>query len=209
MQIIKINDTKALTLALQCLEKGGILIYPTETAYGVGVDATNKYAVDKVLKFKKRPEGKAISIGVSSHKMALKYVHINKTAQNLYDNFLPGALTVISKSKNMVDSRLESNKNTLGIRIPNYKFLLDLIQKLGKPITTTSANSSGKKTPYTIKDITDNLNQKQLKLIDLIIDAGDLAHNPPSTVIDTTEEELTTYRQGRINPQQIIKIFSY
>jgi len=205
MQIISINDTNATSLALQCLKSGGILIYPTETSYGVGVDATNSKAVSKVLDFKKRPGGKAISIGVSSQKMALKYVDINKVAENLYIKFLPGALTIISKSKHNIDKRLESENGSLGIRIPNYKFLLNLINNFDKPITTTSANSAGKKTPYCIKDIIDNLNKKQINLIDLIIDAGDIPHNPPSTVIDTTTEELTTYRQGRINPKNITK----
>jgi len=204
MEVISIENTKlALKAAVKCLKEGGILIFPTETAYGVGVDATNAEAVTRLLSYKKRPEGKAISIGVSSKAMAKDYVDINKVASNLYDNFLPGALTVISQSKHKTDNRLESEQGTLGIRIPNYKFILDVIESFGKPITTTSANSSGKKTPYSIEDILNNISKKQEGLIDVIIDAGELPHNPPSTVIDTTSEELTIHRQGRIDPNKM------
>ncbi len=205
MQIIKITDENAEGKALECLKKGGILIYPTETCYGVGVNATDITAVTKVLEYKKRPEGKAISIGVSDISMAKNYVEINKTAQNFYNNFLPGPVTVVSKSKGKVDRRLESEKGTLGVRIPNYRFILNLIEKLREPITTTSANSAGKKTPYSIQDVLDNLSQKQKNLVDLIIDAGELPHNPPSTVIDTTTEELAIYRQGQLDPTKISK----
>jgi L-threonylcarbamoyladenylate synthase len=203
MKIIKITDKNAKEEALECLRNGGILIYPTETAYGVGVNATNETAVTKLLEYKQRPSGKAISIGCANQEMADLYVDINSEAKNLYKNFLPGALTIVSKSKGKVDSRLESENGNLGIRIPNYKFLLDLISSFKFPITTTSANSSGKKTPYSVKDILDNLTEKQKSLIDLIIDAGEIPHNPPSTVIDTTTTELTIHRSGRIDPKKI------
>ncbi len=203
MNIKSVNEKYILDEALAVLKSGGIVIYPTETCYGVGVDATSSDAVTKVLEYKKRPEGKAISIAVASEEMAGKYVEVNSVAENFYRNFLPGPVTIVSKSLKKTDPRLESEKHTLGIRIPNYKFLLDLISKFGSPITSTSANSSGKKTPYTIQDILDNISEKQKDLIGLIIDAGELPHNPPSTVIDTTTEELTIYRQGRIDPSKI------
>ncbi len=191
------NTTKK---ALEILNSGGIIIYPTETCYGVGVDAMNTEAVSKVLKYKKRPEGKPISIGVADRFMAAEYVEINKEANNLYENFLPGPVTVISKSKAKVDKRLESEKGSIGIRIPSYPAILEIIKEFGKPITTTSANSSGKKTPYTIQDILDNISDKQKNLIELIIDAGELPFNPPSTVVDTTSSELMIYRKGIIDP---------
>lgn len=203
MKIVDSNKESVMSEALAVLHSGGILVYPTETCYGVGVDATNSKAVTKVLDYKERPSGKAISIGVVSRAMASNYVYINSSAEKLYQNFLPGPVTIVSKSLNKIDRRLESENGTLGVRIPNYKFLLELIANFGKPITTTSANPSGKKTPYSIKDLLDNLSKKQQNLIDLIIDAGDLPHNPSSTVIDTTTEELTVYRKGRIDPTRV------
>jgi L-threonylcarbamoyladenylate synthase len=208
MKVVSLEDNLAKPEAIKVLSSGGIIIFPTETSYGVGVDATNKNAVTKLLKYKQRPEGKAISVAVISEEMAQKYVEINESAQNLYKNFLPGPVTVISKSIKTVDERLESEGGTLGIRVPNYKFILDLIEEFGKPITSTSANASGKKTPYSIDDILEDLTESQKELIDLIIDAGTLPKNPPSTVIDTTTQELTVYRQGRIDPMQMQSVLS-
>jgi L-threonylcarbamoyladenylate synthase len=199
MEIIKLGTPNSITEAIKILRKGGIIIYPTETCYGVGVDATSTIAVSKLLKYKKRPEGKAISIGCTSQKMASKYVEINKTAENLYENFLPGPVTIISKSKKKVDKRLESENGNLGIRISSHPYITNVIRLLGTPVTTTSANSAGKKTPYSIDDILENLSQNQKEMIDLIIDAGELPKNLASTVIDTTTEDLRTYRYGAIN----------
>ncbi len=197
MEIIKESDENVVKKVVKVLKSGGLVVYPTETAYGVGVDATNKDAVGKLLEYKKRPQGKAISVGMNDEKMASEYVEINKTAKNIYKEFLPGPVTVISKSKGKVDARLESEKGTLGIRIPDRKSILEIIEKFNKPITTTSANSASKKTPYSVQDVLDTLSQKQKKMIDLIIDGGELPKRLTSTVIDTTTDELKTYRQGQ------------
>jgi len=82
-------------LVIEILSHNGLIIYPTETCYGVGVDVTNSKAVEKLLSYKKRPEGKAISIAVSDKDMAERYVDLNEKALNLYQNFLPGPLTII------------------------------------------------------------------------------------------------------------------
>lgn len=192
------ENNKAIDIAIEALKKGGLIIYATETCYGVGVDATNQEAVTKLLEYKNRPAGKAISIACCNKEMAENYVEINEEAEKIYKNFLPGPVTVISNSKGNADNRLCSEKNTLGIRIPDYDFLIQLIQKFGKPITSTSANLSGDKTPYEVEDILNNLSQKREKLVDLIIDAGELPKTLPSTVIDTTTDELKTYRSGNV-----------
>lgn len=203
MEIIKVGSKNFIEKTISILSQNGIVIYPTETCYGVGVDATSQIAVSKLLEYKKRPVGKAISIAVSDFDMAKNYVKLNNSANKIYHNFLPGPVTVISESNNLTDPRLSSERNTLGVRIPNYQILREIISIFNKPITSTSANSSGKKTPYSIDDILKNLSQKQKNLIDLIIDAGELPKNPPSTVLDTTLEELTIYRNGRIMPKNL------
>ncbi len=200
MNIVKIDNPNLIELVLNTLKKGGVIIFPTETAYGVGVDATNSKAVTKLLTYKKRPEGKAISIAVADVETAERFVEINSSAKNFYNSFMPGPVTIISRAKHVTDLRLESEKGTLGIRIPNYKLLLDILKQGQVAITATSANISGGKTPYSISDILDNIPEKNKELIDLIIDAGELPKNPPSTVIDTTTNELTILRSGRINP---------
>lgn len=199
MKKISVNDPKLVQEFISTIRSGGLVVFPTETCYGAGVLAESKDAVTKLLNFKKRPTGKAISIACADIKMAEKYVELNDEARNIYEKFLPGPVTVISKSKSIVDSRLESEFGTLGIRIPDYKILLNLIQELGSPITSTSANLAGEKTPYSIQDIEDTASPERLNMIDLFIDAGELPRALPSTVIDTTTDQLVTYRQGSLD----------
>lgn len=194
----KSNKDEIVNEAVNVLQNGGVVIYPTETCYGIGVDATNEIAVEKLLKYKAKRQGKPFSIAVSGIEMAQKYVDINEIAENLYKNFLPGPLTVISKSLKKVASKVESEHGTLGVRVPDHPLVLWLIDEFGKPITATSANASYKKVPYKIQDILENISKKQKKLVDLIIDAGELPPRPSSTVVDTTMNESKVLRQGNI-----------
>lgn len=203
------TKSNVLLTAIEILEKGGLVVYPTETCYGIGVDATNQEAVKKLLHYKERPEGKAISIAILNREMAEKYVEVNEIAENLYKNFLPGPVTVISNSKHNVAKGIEAEDGSLGIRMPNYPFTLELIKAFGKPITATSANMSGRKTPYNIEDILNNIPEKKKELIDLIIDVGELPHNPPSTVVDTRLNDVKTLRQGELSfSDKYSKIFT-
>lgn len=212
MKILNLANTpldSVVEQALNCLKKGGILIYPTETLYGIGVDATNELAVQKLLTYKARREGKPLSIAVADQSMAENYADLNQSAKKLYNNFLPGPMTVISKAK--VKSGLAtgvcSERGTIGIRIPDYELIRSIVTQYGKPITASSANASYKKRPYNVYDIFNNISQKQAKLIDLVLDAGQLPKREPSTVVDTTASETTVLRQGNIKltPSQIIK----
>lgn len=188
MKILKLNSNRVAIVeaASNCLKNDGLVIYPTETVYGIGASVNSAKAIDKLLQYKGRREGKPLSIAVTNQKMAEKYVEINEQALKFYKNFLPGPFTVISKSKNQVDPRINSEFGTLGIRIPDYSLITDIIKNLGQAITSTSANASGKKRPYKIQDVFDGLSKKQKSLIDLVIDAGELPKNEPSIVVDTT-----------------------
>lgn len=204
MEILKAKREKeAIEGALAVLRKGGLIIYPTETCYGIGADATNTEAVKKALEFKGSRGGKPISVAVVDKAMAEKYVELNEMAKNLYQKFLPGPLTMVSKSRGKVVKYLEAGKGNLGIRMPDYPLVLKIIKKLRKPITSTSANASGKKTPYSLKDIQKYTPKKSLRLVDLFLDRGKLPYNPPSTVVDTTLNEPKILRQGEISLSEI------
>ncbi|MDP3994825.1 MAG: L-threonylcarbamoyladenylate synthase [bacterium] len=197
MKVIKENK-ETIKEAVKVLTGGGLVIFPTETVYGIGVDATNAKAVKKLNSYKQRPFGKPYSIAVSGQKMAEEYVELNQTAGNLYRQFLPGPVTIVSSGKHKVAPGVESETGTLGIRIPDYELIINIVRALDKPITATSANASYKKRPYKTSDVLDNISKKQKKLIDLIIDAGELPRNEPSTVIDTTMDDPVVLRQGEI-----------
>lgn len=197
MKIIK-ESNKALGKAIEILLSGGLVVFPCETVYGVAVDCQNLKAVKKLNTYKKRPFGKPYAIMVSDQKMAEKYVKLNTQAKKLYSNFLPGPLTIISTGKQRVAPGIESESGSLGVRIPNYPFMLDLIKKFDRPIVATSANASYQRRPYKLSHILDNISQKQKGLIDLMIDAGTLPTREPSTVIDTTLDDPAILRQGEI-----------
>ena len=207
MKIVK-QVQKSVNTAIDFLKNGGLLIMATETVYVAAVDATNPRAVKKLANFKNRPFGKPFSVGVSNIDMAEKYIVLNESAKKLYKTFLPGPLTIVSTGKHILAPGIEAENGTLGIRIPDYPFFLKIVKKLGKPITTTSANASYQKRPYKISDILDNVSEKQRALIDLIIDAGELPRNEPSTVIDTTLDDPMILRQGEIKFKGKNKILS-
>ena len=195
---IKSEKEKSIEKAVEVLKSGGLIVYPTETCYGLGADATNPEALKKILEYKKLRGSKPISIAVSDIDMAKEYVSINDTAENLYKNYLPGPITVISISKGNLVPPVVSIQGAVGVRYPNYPYTLELIKKFGKPITATSANVSYKPTPYSIESLIKNLPEKSKKLIDLFLDAGELPKNQPSTVLDTTLNQLSVLRQGKV-----------
>jgi tRNA threonylcarbamoyl adenosine modification protein YjeE len=134
--------------------------------------------------------------------MASQFVDINDQANSLYQRFLPGPVTVVSKDLGKVAPGVASEFGTLGIRISSHPLVSTIVAKFGQPITATSANASGKKKPYSLNDIFSRLSAKQLSLIDLAIDAGTLPPKPPSTVIDTTLSTPLVMRQGEISTHE-------
>lgn len=205
MKIINLKQTshsEIIDQAVAVLNQGGLVIYPTETVYGAGVDATNQAAVDKLLEYKSRREGKPLSIAVANQKTARKYALINRQAEKIYNQFLPGPVTVVSAAKGNLAQGVTSEFGTIGIRIPDYDLILNIVEKLKKPMTSTSANASGKRRPYQIKHILNNISDKQKNLIDLIIDAGTLPPREPSTVIDTTLSTPLTVRSGELSQEE-------
>lgn len=188
--------------ALQVLKNGGLIIYPTDTAYGLGADATNPQALEKLLAYK-GARTSPISIAVCDIEMAKQYVYLTPLAEKLYQKYLPGALTIISESRPEVNPILTANTNTLGVRIPNYPPVLELIRTLGKPITATSANISGGPTPYSREQYLANTPEEKAAMIGFFWDDGPLPENPPSTIVKATGPELEILRQGAliINPK--------
>lgn len=199
MEIVKINEKNhknVLRKAAQTIKAGGLVVYPSDTVYILAVDPTNQNAVEKLLVFKNRWTGKAISVAVVDQKMAEKYVDLNELAKSIYKNLLPGPFTIISAGKHEVTRGIEAEDGTLGVRIPDNKHIYDLVKILGKPITATSANLSGRTPNYSIPSFLRPLSKKKKEMIDLVVDAGKLPRNKPSTVIDVTEPEIKILRRG-------------
>ena len=199
MKIVEIRENnyqKIIEETVKVLKNGGLVVFPSDTVYILAVDPTNKMAVKKLLLFKNRWTGKAISVAVLDKKMALEYVKINENGESIYTNLLPGPFTIVSKGKAKVAKGIEAENGTLGIRIPDNKYIHDLVKLLNKPVTATSANLSGRTPNYSIASFLRPLSIKKKEMIDLIVDAGKLPRNKPSTVIDATSAELKILRRG-------------
>lgn len=197
MKIIKLEDyKKAMEGAVEVIRGGGLVVFPSDTIYGLAVDVTNQGAVDKLLGFKDRWTGKAISVAVVDKKMAKEYVELNEEAKRIYDNLLPGPFTVISKGRHKMAKGIEAEDGTLGVRIADNKFMVDLAKKLGSPFTSTSANLAGRSGHLSVGSFLKSLSGRKKKMIDLVINGGKLPQNKSSTVINTVGSEIEILRRG-------------
>lgn len=196
------------------------MVFPSDTVYGFLADATNEKAVRKLIAFKNRPYGKPISVFVSGFDMLEQEARINERQRKLLNTLLPGPFTVILESRHAVSPLLESEKGTLGLRLPDYPLIQKLVARYGKPVTATSANISGRKPHYQISALVNELSKEKKELIDLVVDGGMLPRNKPSTILDLTSPTIRTLRKGDIlftssqrfvsdSPQQTEKIASY
>jgi len=207
MKIIKLNDKNIIELTVKVLNQGGLMVFPSDTVYGLLVDAYNNEAIKKLITFKSRPPGKPISVFVD-WSFIDDLVELSDKQKELLKNILPGPFTIILKSKGKVSNLLESEKKTLGIRIPDYQPINQLIKKINKPITATSANLSSYSPHYSVESLLKQLSEDKKKLIDLVVDAGKLPRNKPSTVINLVEEKIKIVRQGDIVFSQVNKYIS-
>ncbi len=193
-----INKEKIIDQTLNILKKKGLVVFPSDTVYGLLTDASSCEAVKKLIAFKNRPPGKPISVFVDSFSMLKDIVFVSVKQERILKNILPGPFTVILKSKKKVCPLLESEKGSLGVRLVNYDLITDLVKHFKKPITATSANISGRPPCHSITAFLNQVPKNKRDLIDLIIDVGTLPKNKPSTVIDLTNEEIEILREGDI-----------
>jgi len=181
------NKNKILGIAVSTLKNNGIIIYPTETLYGIGADATNEGLIKKIFDIKQRPFDKKFISAVSDIGMAKKYFKVNKEIKMLAKKFMPGPLTLISEDK---------NGNERSFRMPKDRLMLKIIKEFGRPITSTSANISDMG-PNNIDEIIGQFSGK----VDLIIDAGN-RNGRPSTVFNIRTKKIV--REGPITRNQIM-----
>jgi L-threonylcarbamoyladenylate synthase len=189
-----------IRLAIDALRKGKLVVYPTETLYGLGAVALNEKAVRKVFEAKQRPFDKPISIAVDGLEMMEKIAEVNNLALKLYETFLPGPLTLILKAKQELPKLLIKNKK-IGIRVPSHPIALKLIEEIRVPITSTSANLHGGENPITLEAA-----KKQLgKVVAFYIEGGKLK-GISSTAVDLTFDPPKILRESIISKREILKV---
>ena len=183
----------------KALEEGQTFVYPTETCYGLGCDATNLEAVKKIFQIKQRREDKPCLILFPSKEMVKEYVDWNETFENLTKKHWPGALTIVAplKSGAFLPDFLLGQGNTVAFRVSSHSFVKQLFEHYQKPIVSTSANIAGAPNPYNIQTVRDSF-QNEMYQPDILIDAGELEPEPPSTIVTLEQNFLKILRQGKI-----------
>ena len=197
MKILKINannpEKDKIKAAISVLKRGGTIVYPTDTVYGIGANILDVEAVQKVYQVKKRSPLKPISACVSKIEDIHKIAYMDKKTEKMIEKILPGPFTVILKKKKNVPSILTAGGKKIGVRIPDSKVCKELSSAF--PITTTSANISGEKIPESLNGILKQVGDG----VDLILDAGVCKHGTHSTVIDMTDSPKIV-RKGAVMP---------
>jgi L-threonylcarbamoyladenylate synthase len=203
-KLIKIDPlappTSVLVEAADILRKGGIIAYPTETFYGLGVDAFNEVAIRKLYQIKGRDFNKPISILIKDQKMLKQVVNpIPPIGERLIKEFWPGPLTLIFKGRKQLPSCLTGGTGKVGVRISSQPTAQRILEIFELPITATSANVSGGKSPIMAQEIL-GISPNG---IDLILDGGKLPGQRGSTIVDLTFSPPKIIREGEI-PKEVI-----
>lgn len=185
--------------AIEILKNGGIVIFPTDTAFAVGCRIDDKEAVKRLFNIRKRPQSQATPVLVDTVKMAQSYLESipKDVVDKLIEPYWPGALTIILPCKtDKVPNLVRGGGSTLGVRIPNHPVARSIIRNLGIPVLGPSANFHGGKTPFKFED----LDPEFVKLVDYVV-PGECSICQPSTVIDCSAESWRIIREGAIISQ--------
>ena len=194
------KDYSKLIKPAEIIKKGGIVIFPTETVYGIGTNGLNEQSVKRLYEIKKRPINKPISLLVNDIKMIEKLTkNITKKEYEIIEKFMPGPLTIILNKSDIVPNIVSANTNTIGIRIPNNEITRKLIELAGVPIAAPSANISGEQSETNL----DNLMSIFKNEVDYYINGGECKIGTASTIVKVIDEKTYILREGIITKEQI------
>lgn len=196
-------NNEELNRVVHILETGGIVIFPTETVYGIGANACNEEAVRRIYEVKNRPGEKPLSIMVSGVDEIEKYAVIeNEVERKIINNCMPGPITVVLKKKKGVFDYISSGKDTIGIRIPDNSIILNILKKADFPIVAPSANISGMPSGVDLNDILEDFDGK----VDVCINGGKARLGEASTIVEVIDGEPVILRQGKISLDEIYNV---
>ncbi|MDX9771308.1 MAG: L-threonylcarbamoyladenylate synthase [Tenuifilaceae bacterium] len=188
-------NPRDLDQVVDVLQNGGVIIYPTDTVYGIGCDISKPKAVERIIKIKEmKPKEARFSFICSDLSHIADYARIDNSTFKLLKRNLPGPFTFILPGLNRVPDYFISKRKTVGIRIPDNSIILELVKLLGNPILTTSLKDDDEVIEYTTDP--ELIYEKYQDLVDVVIDGG-YGGNIPSTIVDCTEAEPTLVREGK------------
>ncbi|MFB6204051.1 MAG: L-threonylcarbamoyladenylate synthase [Candidatus Nanohaloarchaea archaeon] len=187
-----------LEAARESIRSGELVIYPTETAYGIAADALNEEAVEKVYEAKKRPKEKGLTVIVKSLSQAEEYAELSREEKEIVEEFMPGPLTLVAEKKDPVPDVLNEK---FVFRVSSSSLARSLAET---PVTATSANISGEETSYSVEDIADEL----LEEADHVIDHGRLEHRKTSTIAEVKNSEIVIHRRGPVSKEDLEEVLN-
>ena len=203
MKTIKAKRKHSVTEAAETILEDGVIIYPTETIYGLGANALEAKTVERVYDIKKRKKSNPILVLIPDNSVLDELtLEVPEAAKTLMSKFWPGPLTIVFNAAPIVSKILTAGSGTIGIRLSSDEFCTELLGICKIPITSTSANLSGEANPNSIAMI----NRKVLESVDLIVDAGTLTSQTPSTVVDVTKGKVELVREGTIEFKEILAL---
>lgn len=197
------TEYEKINQVAEILKQGGIVVFPTETVYGIGADCFNSEAVERIYEIKNRPREKAISVLISNLEMVNDLaIDISKEERKIMEKFFPGPLTIILKKSNKVSNIVTAGKDTVGVRMPENEIALKLIELVGKPLATPSANLSGEPSGIELNQIMKSFGEK----VDYYIDGGKSKLAMPSTIVKVENGKIHILREGVITKEDIEKV---
>ncbi len=207
-KILELNEkTETLVLleAVDVLKRGGVVVVPTDTLYGLAADATNERAVQKVFSIKGRDAGKPLPVLVSDFAMMNTVALLSEKNRDRIAKF--DTVTAVLPARGWMPLNLRAGQLTIGVRIPQHPFLLRLIKMFGGAITGTSANKSGGSSHTHIQYVVEDFQKGRAKP-DLIIDAGNLGEHSASMIVDFTKEPAQVIRTGPMSKEALLAFLS-
>jgi L-threonylcarbamoyladenylate synthase len=196
------SEESILTQAAEILANGGIIAYPTETFYGLGADATNEKAIEKIFVVKGRNFKNPVSLIIGQADDIYPLVQdVPQTAKKLMAAFWPGALTIVFLAADKISPLLTAGSGKIGLRVSSHPIAMGIVQKLKKPLTATSANLTGAPECTRASEVAQQIGDK----IDAIVDLGSTPGTAGSTIIDITCDPPVILREGTISRKTIEK----
>lgn len=195
--LIKDNELDEI---VDIIKRDGIIVFPTETVYGIGGNALSENVIKKIYNIKKRPQEKALSVLVKNKEEIQKYAYINnKLEEKIIDNFMPGPITIILEKRKNKTPLLTGDDNTIGIRIPDNTIIGKILERCNLPIVGSSANISGKPSSIKLEDIKPDFDGK----VDAFIDGGECIQNISSTIVKVVDGKVKILREGSMSINDI------
>lgn len=193
--ILSINPnnphSRHISQVVETLRQGGVIIYPTDTTYGIGCDIFNRKGVKKIFQIKQRDSRKPFSFICSDLAEISNYAQVSNFAFKIMKRHLPGPYTFVLEATKIVPDSLSTKQKTVGVRIPENKICQEIVKELGHPLVTTSANISGDETPQDPRKIDDVMG----RMVNLIVDGG-ISLGEPSSVISLVDDQIEVLREG-------------